>query len=146
MRAICRGQGDDYSSHSLLLFRFIVFSSATDEQTLAASVMFGDKVPPRRFSGLPAQCFPPNFVRPSFLSNCGLRINVVAAACAALAKVTNGCEETLVRPSLPLAAHSLSVCLAFSIVACMSFHGEQRSGAERRGAAPFLCPTERRAN
>ena len=34
-------------------------------------------------------------------------------------------EETLARPF----SRSLSVCLAFSIVACMSFHGEQRSGA-----------------
>ena len=130
-----------------LLFRFIVFSSATD--SLAASVMFGDKVQPRRQPFAP--CFPPNFVRPTcpFLSNCRFRINFDIVH--ALVKEMSSCEETLVRPpapvaSLPLAAHSLThsltLCLAFSIVACMSFHGEQRNGAARRGAArrPFCAP------
>ena len=38
-------------------------------------------------------------------------------------------EETVARPPLQSLTLWISLCLAFSIVACMSFHGEQRSGA-----------------
>ena len=118
-----------------LLFRFIVFSSATD--SLAASVMFGDKVQPRRQPFAP--CFPPNFVRPTcpFLSNCRFRINFDIVH--ALVKEMSSCEETWVRPpvaSLPLAAHSLtrslSVWLFPLLPAC---HFTASSATERRGAA-----------